>query len=141
MSNVVSGADLPTVDDDKVRRGQAIRERRKALGIASVAKFARLHGSIKEDTISAAEHGRGSSGTYERLESWLSEQEANRGRAVVIPVGDPDAGFLEVTIAGNFGVSAVVKAPVENAEELMAMVDHLVQRLGTVQPEDDSKHP
>lgn len=142
MTNVTSGADLPPVSDDKVRRGESIRERRKALGISTVAQFARLHGSIKEDTISAAEHGRGSSGTYERLENWLADQEANRGRAVVMPVGDPAAGILEVTVAGNFGVSATVKGPVDDPEALMELVDRLIRRMSAqANNGDESDHP
>lgn len=134
MSSVMSGADLPPVD--KAKRGEVIRERRRALGIRSVAEFARQHGSIKEDTISSAEHGNASPGTYERLEGWLAEQEANRGRAVVRPIGDPAHGLLEVTVAGNFGVSATVKGPVDNPEALMEMVERLIRRMSTQESQE-----
>jgi transcriptional regulator with XRE-family HTH domain len=117
-------------------RGEAIRRRRMALGIRSVRELSARTG-VNRGAVSGAEHGEASKGTYERLESWLTEQEENDGRAIVRPVGDPDEGVLEVTIAGNFGVSAVLRGPVSNPDALMQMVDRLVTSMAAQEQQGD----
>lgn len=125
---------MPPVDDTE--RGQAIRRRRMALGIRSVSELA-VRSGVSRSATSAAEHGRGARGTYERLEAWLSERERENGHeepAVVRPLGE--GGFTEVTLFKG-AVRAVVKAPVDNPEALREAIANVLAAI----PDEDGEDP
>jgi len=63
---------LPPMGDES--RGEAIKRRRLALGIATPSQFATAVGKDRE-TIARAEAGAASRSTYDTLEAWLSRQE------------------------------------------------------------------
>lgn len=75
---LLNGADLPTVEAERLRRGQTIRLRREAHGIRSLRAWAELTG-INRATVTGAEKGAGSDDTLDRLEQCLDEMDAEKG--------------------------------------------------------------
>ena len=93
------------------------------LGIRSVSELA-LRSGVSRSATSAAEHGEGAKGTYERLEAWLSEQE--RGE------GEPSATGLEqieFTVEGDFGVKVTVKGPIQDRAALQESVAEIIKSI------------
>lgn len=122
MSNQGTQADSTAVDT--VARGQAIRRRRMALGIRSVSEMARRSG-VSRSAATAAEHGEGARGTYERLEAWLSAQEAGEGEDV--PMNVPALEQLTLRAEGE-DWKFTVSGPIADRERLKADLLDLVQR-------------
>jgi transcriptional regulator with XRE-family HTH domain len=122
MSTNGEAADLPLVDN--AERGEAIRRRRMALGIRSVSELAARTG-VSRSAASAAEHGGGARGTYERLEAWLSEQERN---GLSAPPSD-GVEQIEFTVEGDFGVKVTVKGPISDRAALEDSVAKIVRSI------------
>ena len=105
-------------------RGHAIKDRRMRRGIKSRRAFADATG-VSREAITAAEEGRASEGTYDRLEAWLDAFDAETGNDV------PEApGPVRFRLSGNFGVEVIVEGPVENITELEASVERLIRHMG-----------
>lgn len=93
---------------------------------------------VARSAVSAAEHGDASTGTYERLEAFLSQRERGEEREVAVrPVGDPNEGMFEVVLEGNFGVRTIVRGPVSNPQAVADMAERLIRQMST--PPDDSQ--
>lgn len=107
------------------------------LGIRSVRELAMLTG-VARSAVSAAEHGEASIGTYERLETFLSERERREHREVAVrPLDGPAEGMFEVVLEGNFGVRTIVRGPISNPEAVADMAERLIRRMSA--PPDDSQ--
>lgn len=111
---------LPMSDET---RGHSIKERRLALGIKSVREFATASG-VSREAVTAAEEGRASAGTYERLEAWLDAFDEEVGNDVPEPPGP-----VRFVVNGNFGVNVIVEGPVESIAELEASVERLIRHM------------
>lgn len=137
MNATARAEELPPMS---VERGRSLRERREALKIHSVREMERLSG-IPRGTISAAEHGGASEGTYQRIELWLSSQESGEDAPVVRPIGDPEERLMEVEVRGRGGFRIIVRGSVDNPEALADMAERLMKRgmstPGNDEPEDD----
>lgn len=103
-------------------RGQAIKNRRLALGIKSLREFHEKTG-VSREAITAAEAGEASRSTYERLETWLDSFDEETGGAA-----DTEGQYVEFTLHGLYGARDVtVKGPVANMAELEQMVNRLLR--------------
>lgn len=140
------GAGLGIMDEDersRLDRGSAIKGRRERLGIRSVRAFAAwmaenaerlgMQHPVSIDALTAAEKGKASPQTYDRLEAFLGQLEHEVGidQATLSPDGVEElAGqMIEVNLTGNFGVSATVKGPREATDELKSLLAVLVQQM------------
>lgn len=104
-------------------RGHTIKERRLALGIKSVREFATASG-IDREALSNAEKGQGSSGTYDRAESWLSRMEEETGHDEHTP--EP----LRFTFHDVYGIGElIVEGPVDHPDELVASITKLLSEI------------
>ncbi len=61
---------------------------------------------------------------------------AGRRRPLVRPgangrVGDPGDDLIEFTVKGNFGVSAIVKGPIRDIDQLQEAVSKLIAGMST----------
>lgn len=131
------GGRLSAVNDDS---GAQMRARRKRLGmtIGALAERADVH----RDTLSAIERGESDpqTSTAGRIERALDELEHEMGMdlpSVVRPIGDPDAGLVEFTVEGHFGVRAVVKGPIKDIDKLQAAVAKLMAGMDRPTPRDE----
>ena len=106
-------------------RGQAIRARRLRHGIKSVRQLAEQSG-VSRVAVTAAEEGRASDETYDRLEAWLDRFEEETGANVKPAAAAP--GPHMVTIRGTRGgdVDVVVEGPIEDIDALAAVVERLL---------------
>jgi hypothetical protein len=102
-----------------------------ALGIRSVREMA-MRSGVSRGAASAAEHGDGAKGTYERLENWLSEQEGGPST----PPPDFDIETIEFVVEGDFGVKVTVKGPIRDRAELEASVTNIIRSIRTGRSED-----
>ena len=96
-------------------RGEAIRRRRMSHGIRSVREFAEQTGLARE-TVTRAEHGEASEGTYQRLEAWLDAFEHEIGADE--PAEGPSIEQITFTVEGDFGVKVTVQGPIRDRAEL-----------------------
>lgn len=119
MESGESGADSHPVGNEE--RGQSIRRRRMALGIRSVREMA-IRSGVSRGAASAAEHGEGSAGTYERLESWLASQEGGTTDSVSLEQ-------IEFTVEGDFGVKVTVKGPITDRSALEDSVTKIIRSI------------
>lgn len=127
MNGDEGAAELPAVTDE---RGEAIRRRRMALGIRSTRELA-IRSGVSRSATSAAEHGEGSAGTYQRLESWLADQERAQG------VGQPVAAEfeqIEFVVEGDFGVRVTVKGPINDRGALEESVAKIIRSIRESSP-------
>jgi transcriptional regulator with XRE-family HTH domain len=118
-----SGARLRVVDDAELARGEAIKQRRLALGLKSVRVFAEESG-IDREALGKAEKGLGSGGTYERAESWLTRQEVENGH------DDPETAAtpLRLTLHGIYGIDEmIIEAPADRPDELAQAVGKILE--------------
>lgn len=115
-------------DDSDESRGAAIERRMKALGMGPT-ELSRDAGGVSRKTIyrAMADDESVTDKTYQRLEGALSRVEADAGYGSPDAVLSTEQGLIEVDVTGDFGVRIVVKAPVENADELEAMVARLIR--------------
>lgn len=112
---------------DRVARGRAICERRKALGIFEISDFARRVGKSR-NTIRAAEEGRASESTYLELEAWLDVESA-RQNAGLVPRGE-DIDRIEFDISGpSTEWHFTVSGPIEEAELVRLQARDLMRDL------------
>lgn len=134
-------AHLPVMDnesraDDLRPRGRTIMRRRLAVGITSERAFADAVNAdappgtrnIDKGTIGRAERGDASLGTYNRLEMWLDQREAELGitREPLAPAVEP----LRLTMHGVFGVEEMIlEGPVDRPDELAEAVGKILDRL------------
>lgn len=108
---------------DRELRGRAVQERRTALGIYSVAEFARRTGKSR-DTLSAAEAGRASEPTYLELERWLEEAERQA------PAAEIDGHSIRFEVTGPTTKWQVrITGPVEEADALRHQVAELIREI------------
>lgn len=84
---------------------------------------------VSRSAATAAEHGTGARGTYERLEAWLTEHEGGRHSA-------PDLEQIEFTVEGDFGVKVTVKGPIADRAELEASVANIIRSIRQGDPTD-----
>lgn len=119
MSGHDGEADSPLVDT--VERGESIRRRRMALGIRSVREMA-IRSGVSRGAATAAEHGEGSSGTYDRLEAWLASQEQPASQPVSLEQ-------IEFTVSGDFGVTVTVKGPISDRSALEESVAKIIRSI------------
>lgn len=112
-------------------RGHQLKARRLGLGIKSVREFAEASG-IDREALSKAERGQGSSGTYDRAESWLSRIEEETG------ADEPSPEPLRFTFHDVYGIGElIVEGPVDHPDELVASITKLLSEIrgkGTQQP-------
>lgn len=94
-----------------------------ALGIRSVSELA-LRSGVSRSATSAAEHGEGAKGTYERLEAWLSDQE--QGDA---PASATGLEQIEFTVEGDFGVKVTVRGPINDRAALQESVAEIIRSI------------
>lgn len=94
-----------------------------ALGIRSVSEFAVLTG-VSRSAATAAEHGTGAKGTYERLESYLSERERGNGLSAGTSIEQ-----IEFTVEGDFGVKVTVKGPISDRTALEDSVAKIIRSI------------
>lgn len=127
-------AGLHPVDDverSQVGRGRELADRMDRLGISGHE----LHGrtGVARSTITGAQRGNASDRIYRILEQALEDEELARERGHQPPsVGPQDvdeSAFVEVTIKGNFGVSAIVKGPVDRPEDLERMLSAILREI------------
>lgn len=118
-----NGAGAESAVVDTAERGQAIRKRRMALGIRSVSELATRSG-VSRSATTAAEHGDGARGTYERLEAWLAEQERAEGSSV-----EPSLEQIEFTVEGDFGVKVTVRGPITDRAALQESVAEIIKSI------------
>jgi transcriptional regulator with XRE-family HTH domain len=111
----------------EIERGEALRKRRLAHGIRSVREFAEASG-VSRNAVTAAEDGRGSEGTYQRLEAWLDAFDHETGSDVPPANGD-DVRTVEFTVEGDFGVRVTVKGPITDHEILRADVTEIIRSI------------
>ena len=104
-------------------RGQAIKARRLALGIKSVREFAEAS-KIDREALSKAEQGRGSAGTYDRAEAWLSSMEEETGH------DEHTADPIRLTFHDVYGIGEIIaEAPGDRGDELVAAVVKLLAEI------------
>lgn len=120
MTHTAAGAarSLPMSDET---RGHTIKERRLALGFKSLREFAEKSG-IDREALSKAERGQGSSGTYDRVEAWLSRFEEETGH------DEPSTEPLRFTFHDVYGIGEII-AEGGNSEELVAAVTKLFREM------------
>lgn len=116
-----------------VERGELIRRRRMALGIRSVSEFA-AKTKVSRSATSAAEHGEGSVGTYERLEAWLTDRERAEGDTRSVEPMQLDQ--IEFTVEGDFGVKVTVKGPITDRSALEDSVAKIIRSIREGAPDD-----
>lgn len=107
-------------------RGKAIKARRLRHGIKSVRQLAEQSG-VSRVAVTAAEEGRASDETYDRLEAWFGRFEEETGAAA--PESAPaDTSPHMVTIRGTRAgdVDVVVSGPIDDIEKLAATVERLL---------------
>ena|SRR5690349_13603312 len=103
-------------------RGQSIKARRLALGIKSLRELAEASG-IDREALSKAEQGIGSSGTYDRVEAWLTSMEEETGH-------DEPGAPIRLTFRDIYGVGEIIaEGPADKGDELIAAVSKLMAEL------------
>jgi transcriptional regulator with XRE-family HTH domain len=107
-------------------RGEAIRQRRMAFGLRSVREFAERTGLARE-TVTRAEHGEASEGTYQRLEAWLDAFEHEIGADE--PAAPVSIEQIEFTVEGDFGVKVTVKGPINDRAQLEESVTRIIRSI------------
>jgi transcriptional regulator with XRE-family HTH domain len=123
--------ELPRVREQE--RGDALRRRRLAHGIRSVREFAEESG-VSRNAVTAAEEGRGSEGTYQRLEAWLDAFDHETGSDA--PAQDSSAvEQMTFIVEGDFGVKVTVSGPVSDREALEASVANIIRSIRKSSPD------
>lgn len=122
MAGGQQGAELAPVIDEE--RGKAIQRRRMAHGWHSLRRFSAATG-VSRDALTKAEDGRGSEGTYQRLEAWLDAYDNEVGEDEPTP---PTIEQLEVVVEGK-GVIVTVKGPVTNPDALEEAVARILRMI------------
>lgn len=113
---------LPMSDET---RGNNIKARRLALGIKSVREFAEAS-KIDRQALSNAEQGKGSAGTYDRAEAWLTGMEEETGHDESTPTRDP----IRLTFHDVFGIGEIIaEGPGDKPDELVAAVVKLLAEI------------
>jgi hypothetical protein len=123
---MLSSARFVDVDDvDRKKRGQALHDRRLALGIKSVNELYKQSG-ISRDAITAAEAGSASVATYERLEAWFARFEEETGSD---EPAAPEIAMMEIEVSGDFGVKIVVRGPITDREALEQSARRIIRSI------------
>lgn len=126
---------LRSVNEDEEReqaeRGRELADHMDRLGVSG-HKLHRITG-VARDTIGKARKGLASDRTYRVLEQALEDHEADRARGSLPPVAtgsDVDTGeYIEVNLAGNFGITATVRGPVDRPDELQRMLSAILREM------------
>lgn len=118
--------------------GEEIRRRRKRIGL-SISELAQEAG-ISRDTLSDLESGKNPNpreSTVDKLDATLTKLEGESGLDTPAATSDPH-GLIEFEVKGDFGVSVVVRGPVEDADELQRSVVRIIRdiRSGSTGPDD-----
>jgi transcriptional regulator with XRE-family HTH domain len=113
-------------------RGDALRRRRLAHGIRSVREFSDASG-VSRNAVTAAEEGRGSEGTYQRLEAWLDAFDHETGADV--PAVESSAEQMEIVVEGDLGVRVTVKGPISDREALVDSVAKIMRSIRESSPD------
>lgn len=104
-------------------RGNSIKARRLALGLKSVREFAEAS-EIDRGALGKAEEGRGSKGTYDRAEAWLSRMEEETGH------DEPPPEPLRFTFHDVFGIGEIIaEGPVDHPDELIASIKEILNEV------------
>lgn len=115
-------------------RGRLLRERRIRAGIKSIRAFVeatkRYDMPVSREAITAAEEGRASDTTYDRLDAFLARWEEETGHDEDEMKPD-EAGLVTFRVHGNFGVDVVVQGPVGDADEIERVVEKLIRGMQT----------
>lgn len=137
MGMAARSARLVTVTDEdeettRVARGAEIKRRRLALGIKSPNDLAKRSG-VYRDTVQAAENGKASVGTYERLEAFLDEFDSDReeleaDEATTAEVRPADFMELEVTVDA-VGLHIIGKGSSANMDEVRRQIADLYREI------------
>ena len=124
---------------DRVARGRAICERRKALGIFEITEFARRVGKSR-NTIRAAEEGRASESTYLELEAWLDVESRRQNAGLTLKEEGVDR--IEFDISGpSTEWHFTVSGPIEEAEQVRLQARELMRDLMLTSSEMQEKAP
>jgi transcriptional regulator with XRE-family HTH domain len=108
---------------DLRERGQVIQRRRLAHGFRSLREFAERTG-LSRESVTKAERGEASVGTYQRLEAWLDAFDHEVGEE-----NPPTVEQITFTVAGDFGVTVTVKGPIADRLELEASVANIIRSI------------
>lgn len=110
------------VMSDETSRGQAIKRRRLALGIDSIAQFAEATGRDRE-TLSRVERDEASETTVEWVEHWLERMEASG------PPAEEEHHAVRVTLHGVYGIDEVIFDGPTSPDEMAAYLRALMAEL------------
>ena len=110
-------------DLDSSARGAAIKAQRDAAG-ATQLQVARETG-LSRQTIARAEEGHASESTYRTLENFFKHEIS--GPSVSQPANG--GGLIEFELEGDFGVRAVVRGPIADAEAVERAAARFVERI------------
>jgi transcriptional regulator with XRE-family HTH domain len=121
-----------------VRIGEALRQRREAIGL-DIAQLAR-EAHVSRTTLHHLEDGKTkkpSTSVLKKLLDALDAAEAESGVTQVVPSEAPNVEMIEFEVAGDFGVKVVVRGPVSEHETLRADVSEIIRSIR----EGDAKSP
>jgi transcriptional regulator with XRE-family HTH domain len=113
-------------------RGAALKRRREAAGISGV-ELERETGLARQ-TIARAEKGHGSKATYRTLEAWFDHFDEETGA----DAPDRNGGLIEFELEGDFGVRAVIRGPIADAEAVEQAAARFVDRIRARRATDES---
>ena len=123
-------AGLRLVDDSE--RGREIAERMEALGLSDrrMAVLANVdRSSVEKARAGQAKQDR----IYRQVEQALEDEETRRLGGATTPVASEEdvevSQFIEVNLSGNFGITAIVKGPVDRPEELERMLSAILKQM------------
>lgn len=86
-----------------------------------------IRSGVSRGAATAAEHGEGARGTYERLESWLTDEE--RGSGPTRRDESAELEQIEFTVEGDFGVKVTVKGPIADRAALEDSVAKIIRSI------------
>lgn len=123
-------AGLTLVSDEG--RGRDIAERQDALGLSD-RRLAVLAG-VDRSSVEKARAGQAKQDRiYRQLEQALEDEESRRAAGAPEPAATEDdvdtSQYIEVKLAGNFGITATVKGPVDHPDELQRMLSAILQEM------------
>ena len=123
-------AGLRLVDDSE--RGREIAERMEALGLSD-RRMAVL-ANVDRSSVEKARTGQSKQDRiYRQVEQALEDEETRRLGGATTPAASEEdvevSQFIEVNLSGNFGITAIVKGPVDRPEELERMLSAILKQM------------